>query len=154
MKCPHVGVLYFSCKSHSWVMYLYGTVWSSEESLISRCGHRKGPFDKSLCDASLAPGANTVTLTDYTNYISGWQTKLCCSAAWNKKINKKERLEHRNYSTRSFTLMFCTLAAALCPLSDCTPQRHCMLSRLIWTDRMILEKEIAHKKKNLIRRGT
>lgn len=36
-------------------MYLYGAVRSSEESFISRCCHREGPLDKSLCDASLPP---------------------------------------------------------------------------------------------------
>lgn len=43
-----------------YVKYLYGTVWSSEESLIGGCGHREGPLDKSLCDAPLAPSMSTV----------------------------------------------------------------------------------------------
>lgn len=111
--------------------YLYGAVRSSEESFVSRCCHRQGPLDKSLCDASLPPtdkDVDTVLL-------------FCKTMNDREKANEVQELPAQEWLKPFYSLQDRTLAAERCWVWGYRSQRHWMLSQQILTNQTILQKK-------------
>lgn len=115
-------------------MYLYGAVWSSEQSFISRCCHRKGPLDESLCDSSLAPEDEKLLHKCVFSLLV--QTDLLLDQVVLEK--KWMGIIKPKWIMLGFTGL-CTLAAGRCWVWGYRSQRHWKRSLLIVTNQMILE---------------